>query len=51
MIYINTLFITMIISLESDWICDSDLPISAETQKCAAALWFSFVGILSSSLH
>lgn len=51
MICINTLFITMIISLESEWICDSGLPISAETQRCATALCFSFGGILSSSLH
>lgn len=28
----------MIISLESEWLYDLDLPISAETQRCATTL-------------
>lgn len=50
-ICINILFITVIISLESECICDLDLPISTETQRCAGTLCFSFVGTLSSSLQ
>lgn len=41
----------MIISVESEWIYDLDLPISIETHRCTTTLCFSFVGTLSSSLH